>query len=248
MNRLAGKDVLITGGTSGIGFACARLFLDEGARVAITGRSEETLSKARNALGDEVLAIQADVSRVFEIQAMADEVKSAFGGLDGLLVNAGVAKFKPYAEMDEATFDEIMNVNVKGAWFTIARCAPLMRRGGSVVITASNAHQKGQVGGGVYSASKAAARSMARNFSAELVGSGVRVLALSPGPTRTPIFDRLVEPEDVDALLERMKSSVPMGRIAEPDELARAALFLISDDSSFMLGADLVVDGGKSQL
>lgn len=248
MGRLNGKDILITGGTTGIGFACARLFREQGARIAITGRSDEHLSMARDSLGEDVLTIKADVSRVDNIEAMADEVRTAFGGLDGLLVNAGVAKFAPYQEMDESTFDEIMSVNVKGAWFTIARCAPLMRHGGSVVIIASNSHQKGQIGIGAYSASKAAARSMARNFSAELVEQGVRVLALSPGPTRTPMFDRIVKPGEVEAFIERMKSTVPMQRIGAPEELARAALFLISDDSSFMLGADLVVDGGKSQL
>ncbi len=248
MGRLDGKDVLITGGTTGIGFACARLFRDEGARVAITGRSDANLSDAKDSLENEVLAIRADVSQVANIESMVDEVRTAFGGLDGLLVNAGVAKFRPYLEMDEATFDEIMDVNVKGAWFTIARCAPLMRRGGSIVITASNSHRKGQIGIGAYAASKAAARSMARNFPAELLDQGVRVLALSPGPTRTPIFDRIAKPGETEAFIERMKLTVPIQRIGEPEELARAALFLVSDDSSFMLGAELVVDGGKSQL
>ena len=248
MGRLDGKNVLITGGTTGIGFACAKLFREESARIAITGRSEANLTAAKDSLGEDVLTICADVSRVGDIETMANAVKDTFGELDGLLVNAGVSKFRPYQEMDEATFDEIMDVNVKGAWFTIARCAPLMRRDGSVVITASTAHMKGQSGVGVYAASKAAARSMARSFSAELVDQGIRVLALSPGPTRTPIFDRIAKPGEVEALIERMRSTVPMQRVADPEELARAALFLISDDSSFMLGADLVVDGGKSQL
>lgn len=243
-----GKAVLITGGTTGIGFACAQLFCEQGARVAITGRREATLSAAKDSLGGDVLTICADVSRVDNIKTMADVVKDSFGGLDGLLVNAGVAKFEPYEQVDESSFDEIMDVNVKGAWFTIAHCAPFIRRGGSIVITVSNAHMKGQIGVGVYAASKAAARSMARSFSAELVDRGIRVLALSPGPTRTPIFDRMAEPGEVEALIQRMTSTVPMKRVAAPEELARAALFLISDDSSFMLGADLVVDGGKSQL
>lgn len=232
----------------GIGFACAKLFRVEGARIAITGRSEENLTAARDALGEDVLTICADASRVSDIETMTEAVSDSLGGLDGLLVNAGVAILKPYQEMDEASFDEIMDVNVKGVWFTIARCAPLMRRGGSVVITASTAHMKGQTGIGVYAASKAAARSMARSFSAELIDQGIRVLALSPGPTRTSLFDRMAKPEEVEALVERMRSTVPMKRVAAPEELARAALFLISDDSSFMLGADLVVDGGKSQL
>ncbi len=248
MGRLDGKAVLITGGTMGIGLACAQLFREQGARVAITGRSEANLAAAKDSLGDEVLTICADVSRIENIERMADVVKKNFGGLDGLLVNAGVAKFQPYEEVDESSFDEIMDVNVKGAWFTIARCAPFMHRGGSIVITASTAHMKGQSGVGVYAASKAAARSMARSFSAELVDRGIRVLVLSPGPTRTSIFDRMAKPGDVEALIQRMTSTVPMKRVAAPEELARAALFLISDDSSFMLGADLVVDGGKSQL
>ena len=248
MGRLEGKDILVTGGTTGIGLACAKLFREEGARVAVSGRSESNLSAARDALGDGVVTVRADVSRVAEIEAMADEIGKCFGGLDGLLVNAGVAKFKPYLEMDETTFDEIMDTNVKGAWFTITRCAPLLRRGSAVVITASIGPHKGQVGLGAYAASKAAARSMARNLSAELVDQGIRVLALSPGPTRTPLFDRMGTPEEVDAVIERLVSTVPMKRIGASEEIARAALFLISDDSSFMLGSELVVDGGKSQL
>jgi NAD(P)-dependent dehydrogenase (short-subunit alcohol dehydrogenase family) len=248
MGRLDNKAILITGGTMGIGFACAELFREQGARIAITGRSEANLVAAKDALGEDVLTVCADVSRVDDIERMAGVVRNHFDGLDGLLVNAGVAAFKSYEEMDEATFDEVMDVNVKGAWFTIARCAPFMRRGGSVVITTSNAHMKGQSGVGVYAASKAAARSMARSFSAELVDRGIRVLALSPGPTRTPIFDRMAKPGEGEALLQGLASTVPMKRVAAPEEIARAALFLISDDSSFMLGADLVVDGGKSQL
>lgn len=248
MRRLDGKNILVTGGTTGIGFSCAKLFRDEGARVAITGRSEGTLASTKDRLGDDVHTICADVSHVNQIESMANEINEITGGLDGLLVNAGVAKFKPYQEMDEATFDEIMDTNVKGAWFTIAYCAPLIRPGGSVVITTSVAPHKGQVGVGVYAASKAAARSMARNFSAELIDRGIRVLALSPGPTRTPIFDGMGTSEEVDVIIERMSSSIPIKRIGTPEEIARAALFLISDDSSFMLGAEVVVDGGKSQL
>jgi NAD(P)-dependent dehydrogenase (short-subunit alcohol dehydrogenase family) len=248
MGRLEDKGVLITGGTMGIGFACAELFRKEGARVAITGRSEANLAAAKDALGEDVLTVCADVSRVDDIERMAGIVRDHFDGLDGLLVNAGVAAFAPYDEIDEAAFDEVMDVNVKGTWFTISRCAPFMRPGGSIVITASNAHTKGQSGVGVYAASKAAARSMARSFSAELVDRGIRVLALSPGPTRTPIFDRIAKPGEGVALLQGLASTVPMKRVAASEEIARAALFLISDDSSFMLGADLVVDGGKSQL
>ena len=248
MGRLQGKYVLITGGTSGIGLACAKRFLEEGAGVAITGRSEETLATAKEALGGDVITIRADVRRVEDIDEMAKAIEAATGGLDGLLVNAGVSKVKPYQEMDEATFDEIIDTNVKGAWFTIARCAPFMRRGGSIVIVASIAPHKGQTGVGVYAASKAAARSMARSFSAELLDREIRVLALSPGPTRTPIFDRMSPPGQVDAVIERMMATVPVKRMGTPEEIANAALFLISDESSFMLGAEVVVDGGKTQL
>lgn len=248
MGRLDGKDILVTGGTTGIGLACAKRFRDEGARVAITGRSDENLEAARKSIGGDVLTIRADVSRVAEIEKMVNEVREHFGGLDGLLVNAGIAKFKPFDEMDEATFDEIMNTNVKGAWFTITRSAPFIRRGGSVVIMASISPHKGQVGLGAYGASKAAARSMARNLSAELVDRGIRVLALSPGPIHTPLFDRMGTPEEVEAVIDRMTATVPMRRVGTPEEIADAALFLISDESSFMLGAELIVDGGKSQL
>jgi NAD(P)-dependent dehydrogenase (short-subunit alcohol dehydrogenase family) len=220
MGRLSGKDILITGGTTGIGFVCAKLFRAEGARVAITGRNEANLAAAKEALGEDLVTIRADASRVDDIEAMADTVKGTFGGLDGLMVNAGIAKVARHEEIDEAFFDDIMDVNVKGAWFTIARCAPFMRQGGSIVITGSIAPLKGQAGVGVYAASKAAARSMARSFSAELVDRGIRVLTLSPGPTRTPIFDRMAAPGEVEAVIERMTSTVPMKRMGTPDEIA----------------------------
>lgn len=248
MGRLNDKDILITGGTSGIGLACARLFIEQGARVTITGRNETKLTAARESLPGTVNTLCADVREVGQIEKMAAELRDTIGGLDGLLVNAGVAKFKPHQEMDEATFDEVISTNVKGTWFTLAKCAPLMRTGGAMVITSSIAPYKGQTGVGVYAASKAAARSMARSFSAELRDRQIRVLALSPGPIRTPIYDDMGTPEEVDAMLERMTRRIPAGRFGTPEEVAQAALFMLSDESSFMLGAELILDGGKSQL
>lgn len=248
MGRLQDKTILITGATSGIGLACAQRFLDEGARVTITGRSATSLAAAQETLTGPVQTICADVREVAQIERMVTELQASVGELDGVLVNAGVALFKPHTEMDEATFDEVINTNVKGTWFTLARCAPLVRNGSAMVITTSIAPYKGQSGVGVYAASKAAARSMARSFSAELRARDIRVLALSPGPVRTPIYDDMGTPDEVDAMLERMTKRIPARRFGTPEEVAQAALFLISDESSFMLGAELIVDGGKSQL
>lgn len=248
MGRLQDKTILITGATSGIGLACAQRFLDEGARVTITGRSATSLAAAQETLTGPVQTICADVREVAQIERMVTELQASVGELDGVLVNAGVALFKPHTEMDEATFDEVINTNVKGTWFTLARCAPLVRNGSAMVITTSIAPYKGQSGVGVYAASKAAARSMARSFSTELRARDIRVLALSPGPVRTPIYDDMGTPDEVDAMLERMTKRIPARRFGTPEEVAQAALFLISDESSFMLGAELIVDGGKSQL
>ena len=249
MGRLTGKRALITGGTTGIGLATARLFMAEGARVAITGQSAERLDDARRELGPNVLAIRADAGRVADAAALVAEVGRAFDGLDVLFLNAGVAKFVPLEQVTEAFFDETFDVNVKGVLFTVQAAAPLLRNGASVIVTTSVSNVMGMVGSTVYAATKAAARSLVRAMAAELLPRGVRVNAISPGPIDTPIVTKGgLSPEQVRGMVGMFISKVPMGRMGHADEVAKTALFLASDDSSFVAGAEIVVDGGLSEV
>ncbi len=249
MAKLTGKRALITGGTTGIGLATARLFMAEGARVAITGQSPERLDAARRELGPEVLAIRADAGRVADAAALVAEVGEAFGGLDVLFLNAGIAKFVSLADVTEAAFDEQFNVNVKGVLFTVQAAAPLLQHGASVIVTTSISNIMGLAGSSVYAASKAAARSMVRVLATELLPRGIRVNAISPGPIETPIMTKSGMPaEQVQGMMDMLVSKVPIDRIGHADEVARTALFLASDDSSFVVGAEIVVDGGWSDV
>ncbi|WP_417512838.1 SDR family oxidoreductase [Minwuia sp.] len=249
MGRLTGKNILITGGTSGIGMASARLFIEEGATVAVTGSREETVDKALEQLGKGVVGIVADVSDVRSIARMATGVKDSLGTLHGLFLNAGVTGFTSLDQADEAEYDRIFNINVKGTYFSAQQCVPLMSDGGAIVITTSVRNQTGAAGSCLYGASKAAQRSMARMLSAELVGKGIRVNALCPGAIDTPIYGKLGWSEDqIEGMREKLKTVVPMGRVGRADEIAKAALYLISDDSSYVLGEELVVDGGFATL
>lgn len=245
---LQGKTALITGGTSGIGFAAARLFQKNGARIAIIGRDCERLDQARRQLGDGVVAIQADVRRRSDLQRMADELKSAFGALDIVFANSGVAFATPIGTTDEAACDEMMNVNFKGVFFTVQAVLPIMRAGGSIVLNTSWLNQVGTPGRSLLSASKAAVRSLARTLSAELLDRQIRVNAVSPGSIETPIHRRGQSDEEFRAYKERVGAQVPVGRMGQPDDIAAAALFLASDASSYMLGAEIVVDGGRAEL
>lgn len=245
---LQGKTALITGGTSGIGFAAARMFVKNGARVAITGRDRERLDDARRQLGEGVVAIAADVRRRDDLQRMAGEVEAAFGALDIVFANSGVAFATPIATTDEAAYDEMMNVNFKGVFFTVQAVLPLMRSGGSIVLNTSWLNQVGTPGRSLLSASKAAVRSLARTLSAELLDRKIRVNAVSPGSIETPIHRRGQNDEEFCAYKERVAAQVPAGRMGQPDDIASAALFLASDASSYMLGAEIVVDGGRAEL
>lgn len=245
---LKGKAALITGGTSGIGFATACLFLKNGARVAITGRDRQRLDEARRQLGDAVVTVAADAGVRSDIQRMADELKTAFGALDIVFANAGVAYATPIETTDEAAYDKLMNVNFKGVFFTVQAVLPIMRPGGSIVLNTSWLNQVGTPGRSLLSASKAAVRSLARTLSAELLDRKIRVNAVSPGSIETPIHRRGQNDEEFRAYKERVGAQVPVGRMGQPDDIAAAALFPASDASSYMLGAEIVVDGGRAEL
>ncbi len=244
MNRLAGKRALITGGTSGIGLETARLFLQEGARIAVTGKNPKTLEEARLALGKDALVISADASNVSEQKRVAAEVQKAFGGLDVLFVNAGIADLRPVDAWDEAGFDRTFDINVKGPFFLIQALLPIFANPASIVINASvNAHV-GMANTSVYGASKAAVLSLTRTLSGELIGRGIRVNAVSPGPIATPLYDKLGM--SADDKKNFAASMVPTGRFGKPSEIASAVLFLASDESAFTVGAELLIDGGLS--
>ena len=249
MARLAGKVAVIVGGNSGIGLASAKAFVREGASVVIAGRDQATLDHASRELGTGVVAVRTDVSQLSDLDRLFATTRERFGRIDVLFANAGIAHFVPVEEVSEKFFDSIFDVNTKGLFFTVQRAIPLFTRGTSVILTTSSVVEKGMQGASVYAASKAAVRSLARSFSAELAERGVRVNVLCPGPVDTPIFGRMeLPPEVMEAMSETIRSRVPMKRFGRPEELANAAVFLASDESSFMLGAEVAVDGGSAQL
>src|SRR6058998_1792767 len=247
--RFADKVAVVTGGNSGIGLATARAFAREGAKVAITGRSDATLKAAQKELGPEALVIKSDVSRVPEITAAMDQIKKKFGRIDALFVNAGIGRFVPLEAVTEEFFDETMATNLKGAFFTVQKAIPLLSRGAAVVLNASiNAHM-GMPNSSVYGASKAAVVNLAKTLSADLLQRGVRVNVVSPGPVATPILDRMGLPEEqTRQTKEWITQQVPLKRFGQPDEIAAAVLYLSSSESEFVLGTELVVDGGMIQL
>lgn len=246
---LHGKTALVTGGSSGIGLASARALRDNGARVAIMGSSQDKLDRARAELGGEVLSIQGDVASLDDLARMRTELQSSFGGVDILFANAGLALGTPIGTTDEATYNRMMDVNVKGVFFTVQAVLPVMREGGSIVLNTSWLNQVGTPGRAILSASKAAVRSFARTLSAELLDRKIRVNAVSPGSIETPIHrGRVQSEEEFRAYVERVGAQVPLGRMGRPEEIAAAVLFLASDASSYMLGAEIVVDGGRAEL
>ena len=243
MGKLQGRVALVTGGTEGIGLAIAKLFVEEGAYLFITGRRQRELDEAVKTLGDNVAGIQGDVANMADLDRLYENIGRAKGRIDVLVANAGVGEFAAFGKATEEHFDKLFDINVKGAFFSVQKALPLLVEGGSVILIGSVASLKGTSGFGVYGATKAALRSIARTWTTDLKERRIRTNVLSPGPIKTPMSDRL----SPDAIA-RIVSTVPMGRMGGPDEIARAALFLASDDSSFVTGIELFADGGRGQV
>lgn len=247
--RLQGKNAVVTGGNSGIGLATARLFKQEGANVAISGRRKEALDAAASEIGEGTLAIQGDMSKVEDIERMFAEASAKFGKVDIVVANAGMGVLIPAEAMTEEQFDQQTNVNFKGVFFTVQKAVPHLNNPASVVLVSSAVHSKGMPNFAAYAATKAAVRSLARGLSVDLQPKGIRVNSLSPGAIETPIFGKLgLSEQQQKEMGEGITSGVLMGRMGNPEEMAKAALFLSTDDSSYMVGADLMADGGFGQI
>ncbi|WP_135457212.1 SDR family oxidoreductase [Mycobacterium sp. DL99] len=246
MGRYDGKNVVITGGSSGLGLAAAQFLVDNGARVMVTGRGQDTLDDAGRRLGDNGITVRSDASSLADIDALADRARGEFGTIDALVLNAGIGSFDPFDAVTEQTFDKVFAINVKGPFFTAQRLAPLLSEGSGVVLTTSIANQTGWDALSVYSASKAALRSMARTLSRELLPRGIRVNAISPGSIDTGKLEKEV-PEKAAQLKAEFTASSPMKRWGRAQEFAPAVAFL-AFDATYVAGIELVVDGGESQL
>lgn len=247
MQKLQDKIALITGGNSGIGLATARLFREHGARVAITGRDPASLRQAQEILGDDALVLQSEAGKLDHIERAMAAIRERFGRLDIVVANAAVALPMPFDQVTEAQFDEINAINYKGVFFTIQKALPLLAKGGSVIVTTSISNQAGAPNFSVYAAGKAALRSLVQSLSLELIERGIRVNAISPGPIDTPGFGRWDIPQEaVQAIREEFVRRSPSKRFGRPEEVAQVALFLASADASYVVGAEIVVDGGFS--
>ncbi|NKB80600.1 MAG: SDR family oxidoreductase [Nitrospirales bacterium] len=248
-DRLKGKVGIITGGNSGIGLATAKTFQAEGATVVITGRRKDAVATAVKDIGGSCIGIVSDTGNLNAIQTFYQEVKKKVGTIDILFLNAGVATFGSFASIDEATFDEMVDVNFKGLFFNVQTALPLLSEGASVIFNTSIADQKGFPNTNVYAATKAAVRSLARTLSTELLDQNIRVNAIAPGPIDTPIFEKIGAPQGaISGIKNGFAGENPMKRLGTSDEVAKAVLFLASDDSSYITGIDLTVDGGMTQL
>jgi NAD(P)-dependent dehydrogenase (short-subunit alcohol dehydrogenase family) len=249
MGRLEGKTAVVTGGNSGIGLATAKRFAAEGAVVFITGRRQEELNKAVAAIGPGVNAVQGDVSNLDDLDRLFATVRAERGRLDVLFANAGLGEMAPLGAITESSFDLVFDVNVKGTLFTVQKALPLMKTGGSIILTGSTTGSMGSPAFSVYSATKAAIRNFARCWALDLKTTGIRVNVLSPGATATPgLLNGLARSGRQDVLISGLIAQTPIGRMGRPEEIAAAALFLASDDSSFMTGSEMFVDGGMAQV
>jgi NAD(P)-dependent dehydrogenase (short-subunit alcohol dehydrogenase family) len=247
--KLAGKIALVTGGNSGIGLATAQRFVAEGAFVFITGRRQAELDTAVQQLGSSVVGVQGDVSSLADLDRVIATIKAQKGRLDVLFANAGIAEFAPIAAVTEAEYDRQFDINVKGTFFTVQKALPLLADGAAIVLMASIVGSKGTESGSVYSATKAAIRSLARTLTSDLKGRRIRVNAVSPGPIETPGLNSVASlTGQAEQFKSQMVSVVPMGRMGEADEIAKAVVFLASDDSSYVTGVELFVDGGMAQV
>jgi NAD(P)-dependent dehydrogenase (short-subunit alcohol dehydrogenase family) len=249
MTKLSGKIAVITGGNSGMGLATAQLFAREGAKVIITGRRQKELDEAVESIGVDAEGVLGDVSRLSDLDKLHDHVKAKYGRVDVIFANAGLGSLAPIDQVTEAQFDETFNVNVKGTYFTVQKLLPLVPDGGSIILNASIASSKGMEAFSVYSATKAAVRSLARTLTTDLKARKIRVNAISPGPIDTPIFGKTgLTEQEIEGFKSGITSQVPLGRIGLPEEIAKPALFLASDDSSYISGIELTVDGGMAQV
>ncbi|MGY2686017.1 SDR family NAD(P)-dependent oxidoreductase [Pseudomonas tolaasii] len=249
MSRLNGKIAVVTGGNSGIGLATAIRFAAEGAHVVIVGRRQEELDKALRLIGPEAVAIQGDISNLDDLERIFTQIKTDKGRVDVLFANAGLGDFQPLGAITEESFDRTFGINVKGTLFTVQKALPLMSGGSSVILTGSTTGTMGTPAFSVYSATKAALRNFARSWALDLKGTGIRVNVLSPGPISTPGLDlALSGTGQKEAIIDDMTAQVPLSRIGKPEEVAAAALFLASDESSFMTGSEMFVDGGFAQV
>jgi len=249
MKVLEGKVAVITGGSSGIGLATAKLFQQAGAKIAISGRNQKSLDDAVRELAAGVVAVRSDVSKLSDLDTLFDLVVKKLGRIDVLFANAGIARFAPLTDVSEDLYDETFDINVKGVFFTIQKAIPQMNDNGSIILNTSFVNQAGVPTTSVYAASKAAVRSLARGVASELAARGIRVNVVSPGPISTPIYGKLGLPkETVEAFAANIVSQVPLKRFGKPEEVAQSALFLASNASSYVTGVELNVDGGLGQV
>ena len=246
MARFAGKHVVVTGGNSGIGLATAQAFAAEGARVAVVGRNPSSLEAARQTLGKDAIAVAADLSSVAEIARAMAEIGAAFGRVDVLFANAGGGAMVPFDQVEETLWDQVMNLNAKGSYFTVQKCLPFMGDGAAVILCSSVSAERSMAGASIYAASKAAINAIGRSLAGELVGRDIRVNVVMPGGVETPIMSRTpgVPAEAAGAVFEQMAAGTPMHRVGRPAEIAAAVLFLASADASYITATELRVDGG----
>jgi NAD(P)-dependent dehydrogenase (short-subunit alcohol dehydrogenase family) len=246
-DKLKNKVAIITGGTSGIGFATAKRFIDEGAKVIITGTNPKTLEVARSELGSQADIVASDASSEKDVKALFDNVVKKHGKIDVLFLNAGIARFSPWEQHSEEDFDRQFAINVKGPWLAVKHAIPVLNDGASIIATTSVANKMGMPGASAYAATKAALQQMVRTAAAELSPRGIRVNAVSPGPIETPIFGKTGMPaEEIEQMAAGIQSQVALGRFGKSEEIANAALFLASDESSYVQGQEIVVDGGMT--
>jgi NAD(P)-dependent dehydrogenase (short-subunit alcohol dehydrogenase family) len=248
MSRLKGKIAVITGGNSGIGFGIAQAFKNEGAKGVIVGRNQETLNSAVAQLGDHFIAVNADVTNVDELEKIFKEADEKFGKVDVVVANAGGGTIGTVADIGEADYDKTMDLNLKSVYFTVQKALPYMNDGGSIILIGSNAAHRAYASFTLYGAAKAAVIYFAKAFSSDLLARKIRANVITPGTTDTPAFEKFVPAEQIEAIKKHFASEMPIGRIGQPADIGKAAVFLASDDSSFMLGAELLVDGGLTYL